>query len=250
MKTNSKYLALGVAIIIMLCTAFPVMANMFKEQITVTKGIDVYLDGVKLNPIDANGNPVEVFAYNGTTYLPVRAIAEAVGKSVNWDEETNSVYLDKGGNSNNENTDISVAYQNINITAAEAFDVYMNKYPNTQVKEIELDSRNNAFAYKVEGFDESKVYKVYIDANTGNIINFEEKSSKERHKGFTKDSLNKVEELVNMAIASEGIGARLDDWEIEIENGVLVLEVEIDKVVGRDVKYKYNLETGELILKD
>ncbi|MCK9216976.1 MAG: PepSY domain-containing protein [Firmicutes bacterium] len=210
MKKSSKYLVLSIAIIIMLCTAFPVMANVFKEQITVSKGINVYLDGVKLNPIDAYGNPVEVFAY----------------------------------------ADISVAYQKISITATEAFDIYMERYPNTQVKEIELDSRNNVFVYKVEGFDESKVYKVYIDADTGNILNTEEKLSRDRHRGFSKDNLNKVEELVNMAIAAEGIGARLDDWEIEIENGVLVLEIEIDKIVGRDVKYKYNLETGELILKD
>lgn len=210
MKKSSKYLVLSVAIIIMICTAFPVMANMFKEQITVSKGINVYLDGVKLNPIDSYGNPVEVFAY----------------------------------------ADISVAYQKISITTTEAFDIYMEKYPNTQVKEIELDSRNNIFVYKVEGFDENKVYKVYINADTGNIINTEEKLSKNRHKGFSKDNLNKVEELVNKAIGAEGIGARLDDWEIEIENGILVLEIEIDKIVGKDVKYKYNLETGELILKN
>ncbi len=250
MKKSSKYLVLSVAIIIMICTAFPVMANMFKEQITVSKGINVYLDGVKLNPIDSYGNPVEVFAYNGTTYLPVSVIAEAVGKSISWDEKTNSVYLGGSGNNRYENADISVAYQKISITTTEAFDIYMEKYPNTQVKEIELDSRNNTFVYKVEGFDENKVYKVYIDADTGNIINTEEKLSKNRHKGFSKDNLNKVEELVNKAIGAEGIGARLDDWEIEIENGILVLEIEIDKIIGKDVKYKYNLETGELILKN
>ena len=57
--------------------------------------MDVYVDDVKLNLKDANGNPVEAFVYNGTTYLPVRAVGEAVGKVVQWEPSTSSVYLGK-----------------------------------------------------------------------------------------------------------------------------------------------------------
>lgn len=53
------------------------------------------MNDIKLYPKDANGNPVEVFAYNGTTYLPVRAIAEALNVAVYWDGKTRSVYLGK-----------------------------------------------------------------------------------------------------------------------------------------------------------
>ena len=35
----------------------------------------------------------EPFIYNGTTYLPIRAVGEAVGKQVSWDGRTNTVYL-------------------------------------------------------------------------------------------------------------------------------------------------------------
>lgn len=62
-------------------------------NITVWPGISVYIDDQKLEPKDANGNPVMVFTYNGTTYLPVRAISEALGKPVQWEGSTNSVYV-------------------------------------------------------------------------------------------------------------------------------------------------------------
>lgn len=55
--------------------------------------IKIYVDGVKIDAKDATGKTVEPFIYNGTTYLPVRAVGEAIGKSVSWDGSTQSVYL-------------------------------------------------------------------------------------------------------------------------------------------------------------
>lgn len=57
--------------------------------------IKIYVDGKLVSPKDANGNPVEPMIYNGTTYLPVRAVGQAIGKEVNWDGKTNSVYIGK-----------------------------------------------------------------------------------------------------------------------------------------------------------
>ena len=57
--------------------------------------IKIYVDGIKINPKDANGTKVEPFIYNGTTYLPVRAIGNALGKEVSWDGNTNTVYIGK-----------------------------------------------------------------------------------------------------------------------------------------------------------
>lgn len=65
------------------------------KNITVYPGVNIYIDDQKLDPKDVNGNPVEVFVYNGTTYLPVRAVSEALGKPVQWEGSTNSVYVGK-----------------------------------------------------------------------------------------------------------------------------------------------------------
>ena len=55
--------------------------------------IKIYVDGIKIDPKDASGKTVEPFIYNGTSYLPVRAVGEAIGKTVIWDGTTQTVYL-------------------------------------------------------------------------------------------------------------------------------------------------------------
>lgn len=57
--------------------------------------IKIYIDGGEMIPKDANGNVTEPFTVNGTTYLPVRAIAGAFGKEVEWDGATQSIYIGK-----------------------------------------------------------------------------------------------------------------------------------------------------------
>ena len=71
------------------------MAVLASRTIQVYTGVDVYVDDQKLEPKDANGNPVEVFAYNGTTYLPLRAVGNALGLPVQWEGSTESVYIGK-----------------------------------------------------------------------------------------------------------------------------------------------------------
>lgn len=64
--------------------------------------IKIELNGEKVTPVDANGNAVEPFAINGTTYLPVRAVSNALGLDVGWDGATSTVKLAGGAeNSNN-----------------------------------------------------------------------------------------------------------------------------------------------------
>lgn len=55
--------------------------------------IKIAVDGKVITPKDASGNVVQPFIYNGTTYLPIRAIGEAIGKEVNWDQTTKTASL-------------------------------------------------------------------------------------------------------------------------------------------------------------
>lgn len=58
-------------------------------------GIKLVVDEVEVTPKDASGNVVEPFTSSGTTYLPVRAVANALGKEVTWDGNTRTVYIGK-----------------------------------------------------------------------------------------------------------------------------------------------------------
>lgn len=55
--------------------------------------IKICIDGSYIEPKDANGNQVAPFIMDGTTYLPVRAVAGAFGKDVEWDADTQTVFL-------------------------------------------------------------------------------------------------------------------------------------------------------------
>ena len=80
MKRKSKFI---LALVLMLVFSTVVFAAR-KVNITVTyDNIKVVVDGKEVQfGKDTKGNQIEPFIYNGTTYLPLRAVAEAVGKEV------------------------------------------------------------------------------------------------------------------------------------------------------------------------
>lgn len=61
--------------------------------VTLDRGMRVTLDGAAQTFRDANGQAVYPLVYNGTTYLPVRAISGLVDLSIEWDGTTNTVRL-------------------------------------------------------------------------------------------------------------------------------------------------------------
>ena len=64
-------------------------------QAKLDSTISVKLNGETQILTDANGNRVFPISYNGTTYLPVRAVSNMLGIGVDWDGDTRSVLLGK-----------------------------------------------------------------------------------------------------------------------------------------------------------
>lgn len=55
--------------------------------------LSVVIDGAKQTFKDADGNAVYPIVYNGTTYLPLRAIGGVMGKDVEWNRTTQTATL-------------------------------------------------------------------------------------------------------------------------------------------------------------
>lgn len=87
------FLAGALTLALVMGLAVPAGAALTGKTIQVLTGAEIYIDGVKMEPTDANGSPVETFAYNGTTYVPLRAVSEYLGKAVNWDGANQRVYI-------------------------------------------------------------------------------------------------------------------------------------------------------------
>lgn len=89
-KLNLKSLLCGFMAGIMAMCAVPTIAKDIQTSINVTyRNIKIYADGNLVNTSNSN----EAFIYNGTTYLPVKAVGEAFNKAVNWDGKNSAVYI-------------------------------------------------------------------------------------------------------------------------------------------------------------
>ena len=102
-KENIKGFVIGAAAASLICTSAVFAQNLEKTVNAVYNNIKLVINGAEVTPKDANGNTVEPFIIDGTTYLPVRAVAGALGQSVDWDGETNTVYIGESRRSGQRN---------------------------------------------------------------------------------------------------------------------------------------------------
>ena len=92
------------ALIALLCLG-GLLVTMALAAGTYTKTLTAFYENIKLTingqtvvPRDVKGNVVDPFIVEdeeggGTTYLPVRAVSEALGKQVDWDGATQTVLI-------------------------------------------------------------------------------------------------------------------------------------------------------------
>lgn len=95
-KFRSKEFLMGIVFTLVLVSAVNVFASgPIKKQIDVVyNNIKLVVDGKPVSfGKDSAGNRIEPLIHNGTTYLPIRSVGEAIGKRVDWDGTTQTVYL-------------------------------------------------------------------------------------------------------------------------------------------------------------
>lgn len=92
---KNKLLAGSLAVLTLLSLLLISAAALEPSRITVEQrpSVTIVVDGTARTFYDAAGKEVHPLYYNGTHYLPVRAIGELMGKNVNWDGSTLTVSL-------------------------------------------------------------------------------------------------------------------------------------------------------------
>ena len=95
-KENAKGFVIGALAMLVLLSTGTALANTFSRNETITvlyRDIRLVINGQQITPRDVQGNIVEPFIFNGSTFLPVRAVSEALGEDVHWDGNTGTVYV-------------------------------------------------------------------------------------------------------------------------------------------------------------
>ena len=140
-----------------------------------------------------------------------------------------------------------VKYEDIKLSPTQALNLYVEKYPNTTVKEVELEAKSKSYVYKVSGYDAEKEYKIDINPKSGVITKVTEKVSKGLYTYISGEHTDKIQALVDKTLSDVGTDSELIEYSLEIDDGLLELKVEVRQPNQDDMKFKYNLGTGELI---
>ena len=126
---NRRILAALCAFFICCTTAQAIGYNYRTKQLLAEYAdIKLVVDGVPVTPTDSNGMPVEPFACEGITYLPIRAVGEALGKQVTWDGKTKTVYIGEAPGQKLYLTKVCPPYKTIAYWENEVFSMDGVKY--------------------------------------------------------------------------------------------------------------------------
>ena len=263
MKQNGFWKGFGSGLVLtVLIAALCVTATATsKRSIQVEDGIGITLNGAKFTPRDADGKQVSAFLYNGTTYVPVRAISEAMGMDVSFNSATRTVVLTTADRTASQQGASSASGNYITVERAKQ--IALNnagvKEANAVFLRANLDWDDGRMQYEVEFYSGNTEYDYDIDAVTGAILSSDRElenfqiwnNGTSRPSGNTSGNTGSAssgnyitaERAQQIALAETPSGSTVVkcqfDWddgraqyEIEIRNGWTEYEFEIDAVTG------------------
>lgn len=142
MKISIKFAVTSLAALLVASSTVYAAAKKVKIEVTYDN-VKIVVNGKNVNfGKYTSGNTVEPFIYKGVTYLLVRAVSEALGNEVGWDNDTKTVYIGENSEkpqNENKNTE--------NLQAQNMPDIlrpYNSDYFET------VDSKNN-IGYEIAG---------------------------------------------------------------------------------------------------
>ena len=263
MKQNGFWKGFGSGLILtVLIAALCVTATATsKRSIQVEDGIGITPNGARFTPRDADGKQVSAFLYNGTTYVPVRAISEAMGMDVSFNSATRTVVLTTADRTASQQGASSASGNYITVERAKQ--IALNnagvKEANAVFLRANLDWDDGRMQYEVEFYSGNTEYDYDIDAVTGAILSSDRElenfqiwnNGTSRPSGNTSGNTGSAssgnyitaERAKQIALAETPSGSTVVkcqfDWddgraqyEVEIRNGWTEYDFEIDAVTG------------------
>ena len=159
-------------------TAGVLAADKIKEiKAYLRPDFTVKIDGQQQVFKNADGEVVYPLVYDGTTYLPVRAIGEIMGKKVYWHENEKRIELKENkSDESKENKSKTDASANL-ITSAQAKKAALEKagVSESQVQKYkyELDYDDGIYRYEIEFYADGYEYDIEVSAEDGKILSFD-----------------------------------------------------------------------------
>lgn len=222
------------------------------RTIQVEDGIKITLNGSDMTPRDVTGKAVPVFLYEGTTYVPARAISEALGLNVSFNSATRTVVL---SNKSSTGTTNQGTAQSSYITADRAKEIALADAGLSASSVVfiraQQDWEDGRAVYEVEFYSGNTEYDYEIDAITGAI-----RSADRDVEGFTVPTTSSssstaaisADRAKQIALA-EVPGGTVFKCQLDRDDGRLVYEVEVYSG-STEYDFEIDAQTGAIISRD
>ncbi len=235
----------------------------------------IIVDGAVQTFYDANGQTVYPMLYNGSTYLPIRAISVLMGKAVGWDGDTETVYIGTA-----EGTTVTDAdtFNTTTVTDADTFAAataapsgttsYTADITVDEAKAIalaaagageaeaiftkaKLDYDHGVLEYEIEFYVGTTEYDYDINASTGEIISQDIDYNKTAATTATDTNitLNAAKAIALNAAGVDESAATFTKAKLDYDDGAAEYDIEF-YVDGTKYEYEINAATGAIISQD
>ena len=219
----------------------------------------IVIDGTERTFVNANGTKIDPAIYNGSIYLPLRAIGEIMGKRVSWDGATQTVRLDStasGGDVTDFDTNnSSQSAPTGGVTLEQAKQTALQHAGKTasqvQFVKAQQDWENGRKVYEIEFIvSDSTGYTEYdyeIEAATGKIVSYDHDAESYAPPAQSTNSGVKVTEAAAKKTALSRVpGATEKDiyeWKLDYDDGRTEYE---GKIIygGMEYEFTINAATG------
>ena len=225
----------------------------------VRPSVAILVDGVERTFYDASGKEVHAIYYNGTHYLPVRAIGELMGKSVAWDSKSRTITLtgddplvtdaDTFGPSGSKPTTPSDG----KLTGEEAAKAAALAHAGLKAADVtfvkcKLDWEDGVQVYDVEFFtQDGREYDYEINAATGAVVSVDYDAENYVPTGTSGENIG-AEKARSIALAKVpgAESTHVRKLELDYDDGRLVYEVEIF-YNGMEYEGEIDAYSGEIV---
>lgn len=247
MKYNWKKSVSVVALAALLTVGAAAASSAVRQKITAELRPDITLkvNGEVQELKKGDGKELYAITYNGTTYLPVRAVGEAVGMEVRWDSKSQTVSLT--GESRKPAVSEDDGYISREKAEAAALKDAGVKRADVTFEKSKLDRDGDRAVYDIEFYSAEKEYDYEIDALTGEILKREQEPR--QTSGASGQSLIGVEKAKKLAAEHAGLTVsqvKFTECELDRDDGRVVYELEF-RCGGEEYEYTVDACSGAIL---